>query len=323
MKMKFNNGPTVQDSLKKRNFYQQKVCLLQAGRGQSLAGCDAPQKISRGLQSLASSTWKVQAKDQLPRENEKHNDFNGKYKEIYVSSSYQEPENGPAVQSSTKRRRLDLFCHSASGGGPSNMHPIELENENKRKLARGKAVVAQMAVPTFEEIKRDHLPRNEASQVYSIKALIRDRSKSSKFQKVNKIAEVHSQHMIGRTLEINAAENSCSSVSSSESCTPHNFTSFDKYGLSRPLSDVNVGNLEPCSLYKSLKDNRLTSGEKQANEVHKLESLAYRSVLNALRARGPLNWQQEILLTDLRLSLHISNDEHRIELTQMCSAQGV
>lgn len=53
---------------------------------------------------------------------------------------------------------------------------------------------------------------------------------------------------------------------------------------------------------------------KIADSVRKLELHAYRSTLEALYASGPLSWEQEALLTDLRITLHISNDEHLVEL---------
>ncbi|KAF7034774.1 hypothetical protein CFC21_045745 [Triticum aestivum] len=44
--------------------------------------------------------------------------------------------------------------------------------------------------------------------------------------------------------------------------------------------------------------------------VHGLELEAYVSVMKAFRATGPLSWAREELLSDLRLHLHVSGDEH-------------
>jgi len=57
------------------------------------------------------------------------------------------------------------------------------------------------------------------------------------------------------------------------------------------------------------------------DEIHCLELTAYRSTMAALYASGPLNWEQEILLTNLRLTLHISSDEHLLELKHLMSAR--
>ncbi|XWS26950.1 hypothetical protein CRYUN_Cryun26dG0074300 [Craigia yunnanensis] len=60
--------------------------------------------------------------------------------------------------------------------------------------------------------------------------------------------------------------------------------------------------------------------EELAAEIHKIELHAYRCTMEALHASGPLSWEQEALVTNLRLSLHISNDEHLMELRNLISA---
>ncbi|XP_074563879.1 uncharacterized protein LOC141820455 isoform X2 [Curcuma longa] len=61
------------------------------------------------------------------------------------------------------------------------------------------------------------------------------------------------------------------------------------------------------------------SEDKLASNIHELELHAYRSTLQALYASGPLSWEQESLLTNLRLSLNISNEEHSVQLKQLLS----
>lgn len=65
-----------------------------------------------------------------------------------------------------------------------------------------------------------------------------------------------------------------------------------------------------------------TSRDEQdvAVSIHRLELHAYRSTLEALYASGPLSWEKEALLTNLRISLHISNDEHLTELKNLISS---
>ncbi|XP_051136931.1 uncharacterized protein LOC127255452 isoform X2 [Andrographis paniculata] len=53
--------------------------------------------------------------------------------------------------------------------------------------------------------------------------------------------------------------------------------------------------------------------------VRLLEIDAYRRTLEALYALGPLSWEREKLLTDLRIFLGISNDEHMAELRHLRS----
>ena len=65
-----------------------------------------------------------------------------------------------------------------------------------------------------------------------------------------------------------------------------------------------------------------TSGDREeaAVDVHGLELEAYRSTMRALYASGPLTWEQEALLTNLRLSLNISNEEHLLQLRRLMSS---
>ncbi|OIW19738.1 hypothetical protein TanjilG_18548 [Lupinus angustifolius] len=60
-----------------------------------------------------------------------------------------------------------------------------------------------------------------------------------------------------------------------------------------------------------------------AAEIHRLELHAYRCTIEALHASGPLSWEQEALMTNLRLSLHISNDEHLKELRNLISSENI
>ncbi|KAL1544689.1 hypothetical protein AAHA92_21509 [Salvia divinorum] len=55
--------------------------------------------------------------------------------------------------------------------------------------------------------------------------------------------------------------------------------------------------------------------------IRSLELHAYRSTLEALYASGHLSWEQEALLTNLRITLHISNDEHLKELKHLISTK--
>lgn len=60
--------------------------------------------------------------------------------------------------------------------------------------------------------------------------------------------------------------------------------------------------------------------EEAAAALHGLQLEAYRSTMRALYASGPLTWAQEALLTNLRLSLNISNEEHLLQLKRLLSS---
>ncbi|CAA6666360.1 unnamed protein product [Spirodela intermedia] len=58
-----------------------------------------------------------------------------------------------------------------------------------------------------------------------------------------------------------------------------------------------------------------------AERIHKLELYAYRTTMEALYSSGSITWEQEELMTNLRLELHISNDEHLSELRYLSSSK--
>ncbi|XP_015690443.2 uncharacterized protein LOC102711242, partial [Oryza brachyantha] len=64
-----------------------------------------------------------------------------------------------------------------------------------------------------------------------------------------------------------------------------------------------------------------SAGGEPAIAVHELELEAYQSTMRALYASGPLTWEQESLLTNLRLSLNISNEEHLLQLRRLLSSR--
>ncbi|XP_073117388.1 uncharacterized protein [Elaeis guineensis] len=63
--------------------------------------------------------------------------------------------------------------------------------------------------------------------------------------------------------------------------------------------------------------------DEQKGKFHPLELHAYRltSMMNTWKQSRALTWKQEAHLTNLRLRLHISNDEHQSELKRLASTQ--
>ena len=169
------------------------------------------------MKSLPFFPCKVKFEDPLPKINEKHDTFNGKYRQYGAVLNHQETTNGHFVQSITKKKKIDNTYSSDASECLSGRHPGELEVERQRKLTRGKAVEDQLVCPKFEEIQRDNLPRYKAGKEHVVKATIKKKSKSSKYRKINNNTDFQDQCMVERALESYAAENSCSSVSSNES----------------------------------------------------------------------------------------------------------
>ncbi|CAI9100214.1 OLC1v1037164C3 [Oldenlandia corymbosa var. corymbosa] len=125
-----------------------------------------------------------------------------------------------------------------------------------------------------------------------------------------------------RSSDFDDAGDVTSSVGScSESDNPHEWSSR--------IFSAHVNNAEAHSsdaesfiqLHYKEENSLHSNQEVLATEIHRLELHAYRCTLEALHASGPLSWEQETMMTNLRISLHISNDEHLTELRKLISRE--
>ena len=121
-------------------------------------------------------------------------------------------------------------------------------------------------------------------------------------------------------IDSDAAQSTASSVGSCSINSSNSYAS-PRHVTARPIEDLDFANAESfCHLRYEEGNCLLPRKEELAAEIHRLELLAYRCTMEALHASGPLSWEQEELMTNLRLSLHISNDEHLLELRNLVSA---
>ncbi|KAG8075382.1 hypothetical protein GUJ93_ZPchr0006g44091 [Zizania palustris] len=109
------------------------------------------------------------------------------------------------------------------------------------------------------------------------------------------------------------------SISSSVgSCSPN---SSSKHFYSAYQSGDICSRTDDAEAYVS---ERETSQQHDKNiakeETHLLELNAYRATILALYICGSISWEQEALLTNLRLTLNISTDEHIAELRNLVSS---
>jgi len=107
--------------------------------------------------------------------------------------------------------------------------------------------------------------------------------------------------------------------SSAGSCSPNSspYRSYD-HPKSNATHDMDTG--DEASSVSGRKPFEPTR-EGGTAEIHQLELNAYRSIIVALYASGPLSWEREALLTNLRLMLHITNDEYLFELRHLNNYQ--
>lgn len=120
--------------------------------------------------------------------------------------------------------------------------------------------------------------------------------------------------------EANDSDSDACSVGSC-SVASYNQSMMSSRILAGSSADVDTLSSDADSFYGCGDEEKCTSPleEDVAARIHRLELHAYRSTLEALFASGPLSWEQEALLTNLRLSLNISNDEHLMEVKNLIS----
>ncbi|URE37790.1 hypothetical protein MUK42_26212 [Musa troglodytarum] len=109
-------------------------------------------------------------------------------------------------------------------------------------------------------------------------------------------------------LPVSEDNNDCSVAS----CSGNDYPGYTYQSLRKHSKDT---------AFNSLVDEcQSKTGDELAANVHELELHAYHSTVEAFHASGPLSWEQESLLTNLRLSLNISNEEHLHHLRHLLSA---
>lgn len=135
-------------------------------------------------------------------------------------------------------------------------------------------------------------------------------------RQVNVASARRNQHELVRCSLATNLETDMSSVGScSDSYTlPRHFSSG-------PAGCLDSGDAESFFRWRGEEDMCVVPIKEDLGDViHGLELQAYRCTMEALHASGPLSWEQEEMMTNLRLSLHISNDEHLSELKNLVSA---
>eukprot|EP01018_Ginkgo_biloba_P023965 Gb_40212 [translate_table: standard] len=138
-------------------------------------------------------------------------------------------------------------------------------------------------------------------------------------KKFGNAVEPHAQGILFSDSGMDIDGKECS-VSTTGSCTALALASRDKDANVEVTIGKNDYVIKYSSTYgKNQKNNEIDSAEERKLTTHKLELHAYRSVLQAFHAHGSLSWEREVLLTNLRLELHITCDEHTFELEQLAS----
>jgi len=181
---------------------------------------------------------------------------------------------------------------------------VEAAPQKRRAIqkSRNHEAVGESSHPVLEKVDTFPFPRKHVGEECVCMSSFEDRLNRS-------IEEAESSH--------------CSVASSSSSYMSNDILCSNQKRSTRPVVYSSFDDaMSSCECPNRRQDKSLTE-EKGAAKVHKLELRAYRSAMRALYASGHITWEQETLLTNLRLSLHISNDEHLFELRCLRAAQTV
>ncbi|CAN6681763.1 unnamed protein product [Malus baccata var. baccata] len=120
---------------------------------------------------------------------------------------------------------------------------------------------------------------------------------------------------VERSSELNDTDSDACSVGSCSviSSSSNKLFGHNVAGTSQDADTLSSDAESFCCCEDAQENLSLPLKEDVAAGIHRLELNAYRSTLVAMHASGSLSWEQEALLTNLRISLHISNDEHLME----------
>ncbi|KNA15377.1 hypothetical protein SOVF_098780 [Spinacia oleracea] len=125
---------------------------------------------------------------------------------------------------------------------------------------------------------------------------------------------------LGRTFEHDCVDDK-SSVGSNSNCDAH----FDRL-VSHLSSSCSQDSDSAESVNHKGDDEGMSPGHSKRVDTlrsHELELSSYRSTLEALYACGPLSWELETYLTNLRQKYSVSTDEHLVELRRLKSSRGI
>lgn len=215
-------------------------------------------------------------------------------------------------------KRKKSHCHSRieAYAGP----------RQKTRMARREDMWNQ-----FNVVQQPQLPE-KVDDVASSRELLHEKTMHPSF--INKVTgysvsfleRVKTDGAVGcsrlNSLESDDEDNSVSSSVGSCSVFGNYSHKLNRVFAAGPFADNDSQNSDAESFCLRPEEGNtfLPAKEELTEEIHRLELHAYRCTIGALHASGPLSWEQELLLTNLRHSLHISNDEHLKEIRNLVSS---
>ncbi|XP_051129584.1 uncharacterized protein LOC127250371 isoform X2 [Andrographis paniculata] len=215
-------------------------------------------------------------------------------------------QNSPLVSAASRKRAspYDSSIIEANNGPAQKLRATVKEGQKQRVVA----------APYIEKVDAAAYPFSGGKSMHSYFTVI-----SNGYDQADRAKQNEVGYSLVSSSELSSSDSEGSSVGS---CSLNNEPLKNSSGHFIPGSFKESETL--CSDAESsscpgFESSSHPSKEDVAISIHRLELHAYRSTMEALYASGSLSWDQEELLTDLRIMLHISNDEHLKELKHLIS----
>ncbi|GMY29343.1 hypothetical protein FCV25MIE_24585 [Fagus crenata] len=217
------------------------------------------------------------------------------------------------IVSSRTLKRASPYCSSHIGAYSRKFRAIEKEGERQR-------VISKSPSPLLEKVDAVAYPRANLGEKYTHASFNKQTTEYFELERVNQDNSILCfRERISEPIDCDSdasSVGSCSVVSNS----PNRLSG---HILASPPQDADTLNSDADSFYDCGDEEGrcpLSPKDDVAASTHRLGLHTYRSTLEAIYASGPLSWEQEALLTNLRISLNISNDEHLMEIRNLKSA---
>lgn len=210
-------------------------------------------------------------------------------------------------------KRASPFCSSYVEAYPSKVRAIEKESERQQ-------VVSRSPSPLLKKVDAVAYPRENLGQKDMHTSFSNRTTGYFEMERGNLNGAISC--FLERSSEPSDCDSDRCSVGSC-SVISNSLNKLSSKFLAGPSQDADTLCSDAESLYgRGDEEERvpLPLKEEEAEKIHRLELHAYHSTLVAMYASGPLSWEQEALMTNLRISLHISNDEHLKELRNLISS---
>ncbi|PON57912.1 Agenet domain containing protein [Parasponia andersonii] len=222
----------------------------------------------------------------------------------YLQDSY--------IVSARSLKRSSPFCSSFIEAYPSKVRAIEKRSELQQ-------VVSRSLSPLLNKVDAVASPRDNLGENDMHASFVKQTTGHLEKERENIYGA--SSCFIDRSTELSESDSDACSVGSC-SVISNRMNNLSNDVLVCSSQDADTSDAESfCGRGDEEEKCPLSLKENEESRIHRLELHAYHSTLVAMHASGPLSWEQEALLTNLRITLHISNDEHLTELRNLISSR--